>query len=395
MRVILFSSEFPPGPGGLGTHAYYLSKSMSEKGWEIVVLTPQDYASAAEVAEFNRTQAFPVVTLPSGRGAIIELFTRVKVLARQLKSMNPDIVVASGERAAWLAALVCFMTSRRYAVVGHGTEYGTASGWRAFLTRLALNRADLVIVVSNFTHALVKKLGATPRRMTVIPNGADPDLFMRLPPDQVIEFKRKIGMHDRHIILTVGQVTERKGQEVIIRALPQILDSIPDTHYVMVGLPTGKEVLMSLAKSLGVHDHVHFAGKVSQQELVRYMNACDVFAMTSRMTSSGDCEGYGIAAVEAALCGKPAVVSGESGLAEAIVDGETGIVVPPNDVQATSAALIRLLSDRNLRRHMGENAQARALREQTWCRRGAEMESALRGLVEGEHIVAQNLTHTV
>lgn len=395
MKVIIFSSEFPPGPGGLGTHAYYLSKSLSEKGWRVVVVTPQDYASAAEVADFNRAQAFPVVTLPSGRVAIIELFHRLKVLARQLKNMNPDVVVASGERAVWLAALVCFLTSRRFVVVGHGTEYGTASGWRPFLTQLALNRADLVIAVSNFTHDLVKKLGASPRRMTVIPNGADSDVFTRLPADQVIEFKRKIGMHDRHIVLTVGQVTERKGQEVIIRALPQILNSIPDTHYVMAGLPTGKEGLVSLAKELGIQEHVHFAGRVSRQELVLYMNICDVFAMTSRMTSSGDCEGYGIAAVEAALCGKPAVVSGESGLAEAIVDGETGIVVPPNDVPATSAALIRLLSDRNLRKRMGENAQARALREQTWCRRGAEMESALRGLVESEHIVAENLTHTV
>jgi phosphatidyl-myo-inositol dimannoside synthase len=110
------------------------------------------------------------------------------------------------------------------------------------------------------------------------------------------------------------------------------------------------------------------------------MNVCEAFVMTSRHTADGDFEGYGIAVVEAALCGKPAIVSANSGLAEAIVDGVTGYAVEPDNPQAVARALIRLLRNKELRRDMGQAARERALREQTWEHRAQAYDTLLRGM---------------
>ncbi len=103
--------------------------------------------------------------------------------------------------------------------------------------------------------------------------------------------------------------------------------------------------------------------------------------MTSVTTDDGDVEGYGIATVEAALCGKPSVVSDGSGLTEAVVDGVTGLVVPQRNPEATAHAIVQLLRDKSHREKMGESALRRAKREQTWASRGREYDCLFRQLL--------------
>ncbi len=183
------------------------------------------------------------------------------------------------------------------------------------------------------------------------------------------------------MLLTVGHVTERKGQEVVIRALPQILASQPDTHYWMAGLPTLQAKLEILALELGVLSHVHFLGRLDNADLRTAYNACDVFVMTSRHSSDGQFEGFGIAAVEAALCGKPAVVSDNSGLIEAVLPGKTGLVARENDPGSTAMAILTLLENPSLRQRMGEQARQRALDEQTWAASAAQYDLALQEIL--------------
>ena len=187
----------------------------------------------------------------------------------------------------------------------------------------------------------------------MIPNAADGAHFKVLPLPDREAFRRKALLNGGGLLLTVGHVSERKGQEVVIRALPHIVRKAPNVHYLMVGLPSLQQPLSRLAEELGVGDRVHFLGRVEPDELVCWLNCCDVFLMTSRMTDGGDCEGFGIAVVEAALCGKPAVVSSESGLVETIQNGITGIAVPEGEERATAEAVISLLLDPARRRDHG------------------------------------------
>lgn len=382
MRLILLASEFPPGPGGIGTHAYELARGLRELDWEPTVLAPQHYARPEEVAEFNRNCGFSVVPLRSARAKPLTAFTRAQTVARVLRETQPTLLVATGARATWIAAA---LSPHRlpWAAIGHGSEFALPGRWERALTRLAFNRAAAIVCVSHFTADLMRRAGIRSAQERVIPNGADADRFTILPASEAENFRVRLGLDGGPLILTVGNITERKGQDVVIRAFPEILQRHPGAQYAMVGLPTRRAELTCLAESLGVADHVHFLGRLDPNDLVRAYNACDVFAMTSRTTASGDCEGYGIAAVEAALCGKPAVVSRGSGLVEAIADGRTGMAVPEDDPAATAAAIVGLLDDPARRAEFGRTARQRALTEQTWDRRVREYDDLFRTLVRG------------
>jgi len=239
-----------------------------------------------------------------------------------------------------------------------------------------------VACVSDYTWKQMQAMGIKPQMERVIPNGADPSKFRVLPDREVNEFRSGLGFGSRsRLIMTVGNVSRRKGQDIVIRALPLVLKEVSDVHYMIVGLPTLKEELEQLARQLGVAERVHFLGRLENKVLLYFLNCCDVFAMTSRNTADGDFEGYGIAVVEAALCGKPAVVTADCGLAEAVIPGKTGVVVPQEDERETAAALVELLSDQHMREKMGEAANLRALTEQTWSRRARKYDELLRSIV--------------
>src|SRR5690606_38350334 len=382
MRLLLLTTEFPPGPGGIGTHAFQVARQLTRLGWDITVFAAQDYAAEDEIAAFTAAQPFRVIRWASQRGTLANFADRWRLVNSHLRGWQPDAALASGSRSVWLmSGLAARHPGLRWAAVGHGTEFQLARWWERALTRWAFRRADAVICVSEFTRRRMRQAGIQPRVEVVIPNGADPGLFKVLPGECVAHVKEQLGLQGAHLLVTVGNVTQRKGQDIVIRALPEILKQAPNTHYLIVGLPTLQQAYEALARELGVAEHVRFLGRVDAKTLVEVLNAADVFVMTSRHTETGDFEGYGIAVVEAALCGKPAVVSDNSGLVEAVGVGRTGLAVPQDDPAATARAVLVLLTDPGKRARMGEAARARALSEQTWEMRAAEYDRVLRGIV--------------
>jgi len=366
MRLLLISSELPPGPGGIGNHAHQLALHLHRLDWTVVVVSPQDYAPPDQVKAFNLEQPFRIVPVPSGMGRVGGALHRLRTAWRVARELRPDIVMGSGLSGVWLAAMLGVILRVPAVGVAHGSEFGASSGLLGTLSRMAFARMRAVVAVSQFTRGVVERAGIRTRRLSVIPNAANPERFLVQTETERLAFRNAQGFGDAPLLVTVGQVSERKGQEVVIRALPAIAEHVPQVQYAMVGLPTLKDELTRLAWQLGVADRVHFAGSVVADEMVSWMNCADVFVMTSRTTSAGDCEGFGIAVVEAALCGKPAVVTSQSGLIEAIEEGITGLAVPENDPAATAHALVALLTDAPRRTAMGAAAERRARRDQTW-----------------------------
>jgi phosphatidylinositol alpha-1,6-mannosyltransferase len=344
-----------------------IAAQLTVLGWSVTVLTSQDYAPLAEIEAFNDAQAFRVVRLRRFPGPPLEAAYRYQVSSRIIRDWRPDVILASGERSVWIAARLARAYRLPWVAVGHGTEFGTKRRWERALNRSSFAKATAIVCVSEHTRARMRAAGVEGRREYVIANGADPEVFKPLP----ILARSTVGSA---VLLTVGNVTERKGQEIIIRALP----ALPGVKYEMIGLPTRARELKNLAAELGVSDRVSFLGRTTQDELVRHLCECDLFVMTSRSTADGDFEGYGIAVVEAALCGKPAVVSSGSGLAEAIVAGETGLLAREGDVAHTASTIAELLDNPERRRRMGEAARLRALGEQTWAHRVQRYDAVLR-----------------
>ena len=378
MRVLLVATEFPPGPGGIGTHAFELARHLSLRGWAVTVLASQDYVTAEDARSFNAAQPFRIVTWARPPLGPLRIFGRVASLTRLVRAEAPDAVVASGSRAVLAAAQACRRTGTPWLAVGHGTEFG-ARRLRGIALRHAFRHASSVVLVSEFTRRLFRDFSGRDGG-EVIPNGADPARFRVVTPLESARAVADIGVPPGRLLITVGNVTPRKGQDVVVRALPRILRGVPDARYVVAGLPTDAERISRLAADCGVSERVHLVGRLDPQRLVGALNAAELFVLTSRRTASGDVEGYGIAVVEAALCGKPALVSRGSGLEEAIVEGETGVAVPSEDPAATADAAAEILSDAPRLRRMGERARERALAEQTWDRRVDRYASLLESL---------------
>lgn len=381
MRLLIFSAEFPPGPGGIGNHAFQIAKNLHSLGWEVTVLSSQDYSTDKEVKSFNTAQPFKIIRLKPFSPPPFEALYRLSILRSWVKSWPPDILMVSGEKAVWLMAVLSRLHPLAWVAIGHGFEFGIQTSWKRYLTRKAFSAASGIICVSNYTRRRMLELGVAPQSEIVIPNGADSEVFHIIAKEQVDAFRHRLGLEQVPLLLTVGNVTQRKGQDIVIRALPHILKSVPEVHYLIVGLPTRKEALTELARELGVINRVHFAGKVTQPTLVEAYNACDLYVMTSRHSQNGDFEGYGIAVVESALCGKPSVVSSGSGLEEAIASGQTGLLAPEDDPEATAAAINKLLSDAAYRQLLGQQACERALREQTWATRSRRYDQFFKDII--------------
>ena len=382
MRILLLSSEFPPGPGGIGSHAYNLSKELAHNGCELLVISPQDFVPCEESHAFNTSQEFSIIAVDHDKAPLIKAFNRFQLLHHQIKTFHPEILIASGSRSTWLMSPSARLRRLPWSAIGHGSEFGNANNISVKMTRAAFNRADAVIFVSRFTQERAHLVGVNPKSEHVIHNGADGQWFK--PGNEGIKEKvaREIGVSPSDpLLLTVGNLTFRKGQEVVIRALPELIIHFPTIRYLMVGLPTEKKKLENLARELNIYEHILFLGSVDQQRLLDYYQACDVFIMTSQRLPNGDVEGFGISVIEAALCQKPAVVSRECGLAEAVEDGVTGLYVPEKDPQATAATINRLLMDSSLRETMGKQAYERAKTRFTWDYVGMKYLRVLQNLI--------------
>jgi phosphatidyl-myo-inositol dimannoside synthase len=376
-RLLLLSSEFPPGPGGIGTHAFHLARHLTKLGWEVCVLTSQAYVNPMAREDFNRRQTFHVQALPERDTGALWWARRLQVIVESVRAWKPEVMIATGQRALWTAAALRSVYPIPWVAVGHGTEFGQTSLVSSTLTRWALRSAAVVVAVSDFTADLIRRF-AEPSRLTVIPNAADGERFR--PGLNPSKLRHDWDVEDFRVILTVGRVSERKAQDVVIRALPRILKSFPDTVYVMVGLPEKQAEFATLAAELGVGQQVRFTGLIAEDKLPLAYNLADLFVLVSRQAADGDVEGYGIVVKEAALCGVPAVVSRECGLTEAIAEGQTGLSVPPNDPEAVAAAVIALFEDEERCREMGRLARESAMAA-TWTERVAAYDRLLRGFL--------------
>lgn len=376
-RLLLLSSEFPPGPGGIGTHAYQLATHLSHLGWNVHVAAPQPYVDKLTRETFNSQLPFPIVTFEYADTLLLQLYRRISKLIRLCNNFRPDVILASGSRALWSAAFLSRLFRTPWLAVGHGTEFLTGSASNSVLTRLSIRSASATVAVSKYTATLMQEQTNPSGPIYVIPNGADERQFHPKPSN---ELRRNLNLQKKRVLLTVGRVSKRKAQDVVIRALPAILQHHPDLVYLLVGLPEEQTSFQQLAEQLGIAEHVYFTGVVPQETLPQYYNLADIFVLTSRKAASGDVEGYGIVVLEAALCGKPAVVSQSGGLTEAVQSGQTGLVVPPDDPQATAEALLSLLGDRELYQRMAQQALCRA-RQATWNHRVAAYDQLLRQLI--------------
>ena len=165
----------------------------------------------------------------------------------------------------------------------------------------------------------------------------------------------------------------------MIEALPAILDHSPDVRYAVAGIGPDRERLEKLVHKRGLGDRVRFLGGVSDHDLPAFYNLASVYVGASRRAERIGVEGFGISLVEASACGLPVVAGNSGGIPDAVRDGETGFLVPPEDTAAFADAISRLLGDTALARRLGENGRRAVEAHFNWDRVVRDLRS-----IEGE-----------
>jgi phosphatidylinositol alpha-1,6-mannosyltransferase len=179
--------------------------------------------------------------------------------------------------------------------------------------------------------------------------------------------RRALAPRGELLLLSVARLQRRKGHDLVLRVLPALKKAAPSLRYVIVGDGDERDRLERLSVELGVSADVSFVGSVSDAELPAYFAACDVFVLPTR-TETSDFEGFGIVFLEAAAAGKPAVGGRNGGVPEAIVEGETGMLVADERTDELFAALKSMCTSEVLRHQMGAAGRARAIRDFSWDR---------------------------
>ena len=332
-KILFISSEFPPLPGGIGNHAFLLSKNLQKNNYLVKVITNHRENKFNIENKFDSNQAFEIIRVK--RYKIILFTYLLRILNVFFHSKNRQIIIASGKFSLWCVALIKLVKSNKKCIaIIHGSEVNAGSKLSKKLTFWSLKKMDNIIAVSQFTKNIALKENKN-LNINVIHNGFELNNFEH----------NKIELLGKPAIITVGNLTKRKGQHNFIKAIPKIRDVFPQLHYHLVGLPTERENLENLAKELKVVEHITFHGAVSEEKKIGLLKNSQIFLMLSNSIENGEVEGFGIAILEANSLGIPAIGSINSGISEAIKSNYNGILVDPNNIEEIERALINIINN--------------------------------------------------
>ena len=372
-RTLLVTNDFPPRAGGIQSYVQALAERMP--AGDLVVYAP----AWPGAAEFDARQQFEVVRHPGS------LMLPVPPVARRAV----DLVKRHQAKAVWFGAAAPLAlltpTLRRAGVVrAVASTHGHEVGWSMLpVSRQALrvigNNVDVVTYVSKYARDRISAALGPMAALEYLPPGVDTEVF-RPDPTGRSRIREAIGLGDRPVVVCISRLVARKGQDVLIRALPEILRSVADAVLLVVGDGPDRDSLRRLAVQLDVQDSVIFAGAVPWLELPAHYAAGDVFAMPCRTRGKGlDVEGLGIVFLEASAMGLPVVAGDSGGAPEAVRERETGVVVDGRDVPAVAHAVAGLLGDRARARRWGDTGRDWIARRWNWQRSADRLASLLSG----------------
>ncbi len=357
MKSLLITGVFPPRVGGSGRWL-----------WEVYSRLPRErYAIVAgehpQAEEFDRTHDLNVRRLPLafsdlgyfGLPGYLQYRRLARVIAQQIKGDSIKAIHCGALLPdAWIGRMLARKFKLPLLVYMHGEEtcYANASRQLNWMGQRILRDATLVIANSKNTETICReRWNVESARIRVLHPGVDCTRFV--PAPRVLGVRERLGWGDRPVVLTVGRLQPRKGQDMLIRALPEIVRAIPNVLYAIVGDGDDYERLLGLSRELGVEQHVRFHRDLADDDLVRCYQQCDLFALPNRQIGN-DIEGFGMVLVEAQACGKPVLAGNSGGTAETMQPGVTGEIIDCTEPAQVAAKIVDFLRNGERLEQMGD-----------------------------------------
>jgi phosphatidylinositol alpha-1,6-mannosyltransferase len=348
MKYLLITLEYPPYHGGVANYYSNLVKHSPEK---ITVMTNESGRLVDD--------RWPVVKwLPSLWWIALEL----KRNSYRYLLVGQILPVGT---AVWALS---YLFNFKYGVFLHGLDLSLAQATpvKLWLTKHILERADKIISANSRTAQEAKKLlpGSAWGKVAVVNPGID---VKPLVYDEAIikNLKKRYQLESATVFLTVARLVKRKGVDTVLRALAEARKINPNLAYVIIGQGEEADNLRHLISDLKLEACVKLLTRIDDVEKTHWLQLCDVFVMVSR-DLDGDYEGFGIVYLEAGLAGKPVIAGNSGGVADAVIDDETGIMIEPDNLQALTDVILELAEFEGLRRRLGDAGRLRAINNFNW-----------------------------
>ena len=343
-KILCVTNDFGPRTGGIETFVMGLIERLSP-GSVIVYTSGQGDTREYDqrwLDQFGvrviRDQSKILLPTPRVSRAIKKVITTENLQVIFFGAAAPLAIMAGGFRKVGVQKIVALT---------HGHEVWWAKLWPFnWAIRYIGASVDHLTYLGDFTRheisrALTSKASAA---MVKIAPGIDTDHFA--PQASAEQLRACLGLTDKKVIVSVGRLVHRKGQDSLIAALPEILQSHPSAHILLVGEGPYRKHLEKMVADLMVDDAITFIGRIQHADLPRYICVGDIFAMPSRSRLAGlEVEGLGIVYLEASACELPVIAGISGGAPDAVLEGETGICVDGTNPSEIASAVISLLDD--------------------------------------------------
>jgi phosphatidylinositol alpha-1,6-mannosyltransferase len=344
-RLLILTADFPPARGGVQVLMHRLAAGMEAFETKVVALDAPGAGSFDSTSGLSTHRVRAAGSSRAGRlgplnaGALLEA-------ARFRPTLTLSAHIVTSPAAAGIRRLFGARTVQYF--------YAKEIADKPRLAAFAARQAHGAIAISNYTSELLASAGALGRNTHVIPPGVD------IPGDP----RPLVAEHPTFV--TIARLGDRyKGHDVLVQALAGIRERVPDVEWVVIGDGPLRPELEALARSRGVAEAVRFLGAVSDEERDSWLRRADLLAMPSRLPGPGQAgDGFGIVYLEAGTYGKPVVAGNVGGPLDAVLDGETGLLVDPADPAEVASAIERLFNDKELALRLG---RAGALRAQSFA----------------------------
>lgn len=377
-RSLLLTHDFPPVPGGISTMFSHLWKYFPPD--RMLVLTPRVKGDR----EADRQAAFHPLryrTFLSGKArkvcgmVLMAVRTALLVIFRGVREIHAGQILSCGPIGfvfQKLLGIPCFL----WLYGGETTAAYKRHPAEERLVAALIRGCRFLVTNSPATTREFLEFGIPAGRIIEIIPAVDTDVFRPGPRPAYLEAKH--GLDGKYVLLTVARLTPRKGHDLVLRALALMRDRA-DIRYVMVGSGEDRARLERVTADLGIADKVIFAGWADARELPDYYRLADIYVMPNREVPevTDSLEGFGISFIEAAACGKPAIGGRSGGAFDAVVDGETGFLVNPDDPAELAGKIRFLLDNPEVREDMGKMGRVRVLRGFLWRQRAERLAASL------------------
>ncbi|HEX7405472.1 MAG TPA: glycosyltransferase family 4 protein [Candidatus Nanopelagicaceae bacterium] len=366
MAPILFvTNDFGPRAGGIETFIIGLVERLPKN--RVIVFTSKQGDTRTYDEGWLRDFGVRVirdrskVLLPTPRvaRALNRLARETRAETTCFGAAAPLGLLAPTLRRAGVKRIVCLT---------HGHEVWWS---KVFPFSLAIHRigncVDALTYLGEFTHRAIARALPRDAQKAMVKMAPGIDIGHFSPLIDATSLRNELGLIDKAVIVCVGRLVPRKGQDRLIQAMPLIRKTIPNVHLLLVGEGSYRSRLEKMARKAGVQDRVTFIGRVQYQQLPAYIRVGDLFAMPSRSRMAGlEVEGLGIVYLEASACGLPVIAGNSGGAPDAVIEGKTGFVIDGTQVESIANAAILILANPNLAKSMGIAGRDWVVREWSW-----------------------------